>query len=135
MQKVAVGIDIQKHRNTIVVVDLDGKVIETLKKNRLFDDGRILQQAWGRGQEILEKTHTDPQKVLGVGMGVPGLISGDGQEVVYGRILNFTGETCANFPNISPYRSLLYNDANAAGFAEIWSLHNIKNAFLYLPKQ
>lgn len=128
--KVAVGIDIQKHHSTVVVVDLDGKVIETLRKQVDFsmtdEYYRKLGEAVG---EIVEKTRTDPQKVLGVGLGVPGLISGDGQEVVYGRILNFTGETCANFSKYIPYRSLLYNDANAAGFAEIWSLHNIENAF------
>lgn len=128
--RVAIGIDIQKHHNTAVIVDLDGQVIKKIRKQVDFaTTDEYYKMLGAEVEEILAKAEINPAKVLGVGMGVPGLISKDGQEVVYGRILNFTGETSENFSRYIPFRTLLFNDANAAGSAEMWSSHHIKNAF------
>ena len=64
-----------------------------------------------------------------MGIGVPGLITEDNQSVFYGEILNFTGATCSEFSKYIPYHTALYNDANAAGFAELWARKELNNAF------
>jgi predicted NBD/HSP70 family sugar kinase len=68
-------------------------------------------------------------RILGVGIGVPGLVTPDHQTVFWGGPLNFTGATCTDFSKYIQYESTLHNDANAAGFAEIWERKDINNAF------
>jgi predicted NBD/HSP70 family sugar kinase len=64
-----------------------------------------------------------------VGIGVPGLVTEDNETVFYGKILNFTGATRSQFARYIPYKTALYNDANAAAFGEFWVDGMRGNAF------
>lgn len=127
--KAAVGLDITKHHVKAVVVDLSGKVIEILREKVIFS---LSDEYFRRLAEIVDivlKKSGMENRVLGVGIAVPGLVSEDGKEVVYGEILNFKGTRCEEFAKYMPYPAILYNDANAAGFAEVWMSPVIENAF------
>jgi len=130
--RVAVGLDITRNHITVVVVDLKGEVILRTGVRHPFERtdeyyrflGALVDQA-------VQKCGLAPDKVLGVGIGIPGLVTPDHQKVFYGKILNFTGATCEEFSTYINYPSSLFNDANAAGFAESWFSNRTKN-FFYL---
>lgn len=128
--RTAIGLDITKHHVTAVAVDLSGSIIATNRKRIHFSRSDSYYQNLGEIiEEIISTAHLDKKNILGVGIGVPGLITPNNRTVFYGEILNFTGATCQEFSKYIPYPTALFNDANAAGFAETWSNKETKNAF------
>lgn len=128
--RTAIGIDVTKNHVTAVAVDLNGEIRVKMRTKLRFERTAEYYRELG---SIIEKTiaegKMDRDRILGVGIGVPGLITPDNQTVFYGEILNFTGATCQEFSQYIPFPSALFNDANAAGFAETWTNPDIKNAF------
>lgn len=128
--RLAIGLDITRHHITAVAVDLSGSVVERIHIRRDFELSNAYYKQLGTlTEEIISQAGIDKSKLLGVGIAVPGLITEDNQTVFYGKILDFTGMTCSEFSQFIPYPSAFYNDANAAGFAEIWANKTFKNAF------
>ena len=128
--RIAIGLDITRNHVTGVAVDLNGDIIASHSDKLTFERSDAYYQRLGAivSSVILDSSCTKDQ-VLGVGIGVPGLISPDNKTITYGEILNFTGATCAEFSQYLDLPSALYNDANAAGFAEMWALQGLENAF------
>lgn len=128
--RTAIGVDITRNHITTVAVDLKGTIIAQTSSKVAFERSESYYRRLG---EIVEETiragKLDRKKVLGVGIGVPGLITADNQTVFYGEILNFTGATCREFSQFIDIPTALFNDANAAGFAEMWTNPDIKSAF------
>ena len=128
--RLAIGLDITRHVVTAVAVDLDGQVVGKLQRRREFRlDRDYYASLGGVVREMAAKAGLTANRILGVGLAVPGLITADHQTVSYGKILDFTGATCATLAQDIPYPSALYNDADAAGYAEIWAAKDIQNAF------
>jgi len=128
--RTAIGLDITKNHVTAVAIDLTGSVVANIRLKRKFEQTDNYYRDLGAIVETLIKDALlAEESILGVGIGVPGLVTNDNQTVFYGEILNFTGATCAQFAQYIPYPSSLHNDANAAGFAEIWARREIDNAF------
>jgi len=128
--RIAIGLDITRNHICVVAVNLTGSICyqeRTRFKFELSDEyyrhlGQLVEQC-------VDALSCSPEKVLGVGIGVPGLVTEDYQTVFYGEILHFTGATCSQFSKYISYPTILLNDANAAGFAETWIRPNIKHAF------
>ncbi|MDD3340244.1 MAG: ROK family protein [Lachnospiraceae bacterium] len=128
--KVAVGVDITGHHIKCVVVDLCGKVLHVISKRRVFARNDAYFKCVGSiVDEVLEEAGISEDRVLGVGIAVPGLVSDDGEEVTYGITLNFSGEKRSNFAKYISLPNRLYHDSHAAGYAEVWSRPEIKDAF------
>lgn len=128
--RIAVGIDITKNHITVLAVDLDGKIIARVKKRAAFQrTDEYYRYLATLVEDIVGQTGCQREAILGVGIGVPGLITKDNQEVFYGKILNFTGARQEEFSRYMSYPAALYNDANAAGYAETWLNHSEDNVF------
>lgn len=127
--KIAIGLDITKHHISVVAIDLNGSVI---KRARIRYEFMLNQDYFKRlGILVGELVAADiePSRILGVGIAVPGLITEDHQKVFYGKILDFTGSTCDDFSQFINYPCALFNDANAAGFAETWLEPDLRDVF------
>lgn len=128
--RIAVGLDITQNHVAVVAVDLTGSICYQERTHRKFEQTdayyRYLEHLV---EQCIDAVHILPDKVLGVGIGVPGLVTEDNQTVFYGEILHFTGATCSEFSQYISYPTIMLNDANAAGFAETWIRPDIKNAF------
>ena len=128
--RVALGMDITKNHIALVAIDLNGNII---KKARVRYEFALNQDYFKKlgslVEELVASSGVRSSTILGVGIAVPGLITVDHQKVFYGKILNFTGTTCSDFSRFIPYSSSLFNDANAAGFAETWLEPDLKDAF------
>lgn len=128
--RLAIGLDITRRHITVVAVDLSGNVVNRIRIRQDFEQAKPYYKKLGTlVEEIISSAQIDQSKLLGVGIAVPGLITEDNRTVFYGKILDFTGLTCSEFSQFIPNKSAFYNDANAAGFAEIWANKSINNAF------
>ena len=126
----AVGLDITRNHITAVTVNLFGEVIGCIRKNIIFEQTDTYYKVLAdMVDSVITESNLAPSSILGVGIGVPGLIEEDNNRVFYGKILNFTGATASEFSSYIPYDTSLFNDANAAGYAEIWANKDIRNAF------
>ena len=73
------------------------------------------------GFSFVAGTGIPANRVLGVGISVPGILSDDHKTVVYATVLGFTGGTLEQFAQYIPFPCVMCNDANAAGTAEMWN--------------
>lgn len=128
--RVAIGLDITKNHVTAVAVDITGAIITKLRHRIRYEASEAYYRFIGDTvSEIIKNADLTPEQILGVGIGLPGLVTADGETVFYGKILNFTGSTREEFSQYIPYPSMLFNDANAAAYTETWSRPELKNVF------
>jgi predicted NBD/HSP70 family sugar kinase len=128
--RIAIGLDITKNCVLAVAVDLTGTVIDKHREWVTFERSASYYKKLGSiVEKIVSRAGLEKNNILGVGIGVPGLVTADNLTVFYGEILKFTGATCGEFSEFIPYDSALFNDADAAGFAEFWIRRKQGNAF------
>lgn len=128
--RVAIGLELTKNHITAVAVDLCGQIIFKLRLRYPFAyEDAYFRKLGDVVQQLIEEVGLEPSTVLGVGIGVPGLVTEDGDTVFYGGILNFTGATREKLAKYIEFPTMLFNDAKAAAFAESWQNKNIDNAF------
>lgn len=128
--RLAVGIDITATRVTTVLVNLERQVLADRQSEHAFsatDDyyAFIADEV----EALLSSVAVDRQRILGVGVAVPGLISEENEVVTYGRVIDNFGLSAADFARHLPYRTRLVHDSDAAGLAEFWSSGDTRNAF------
>lgn len=128
--RVAIGLDITQHHIKSVVVDLSGNIIDLVYKRQLYEKSDQYLKLLGETvEEIIEKTNVNRERILGVGIAVPGLIDEKEERVVYGRVIDNIGMTRKDFSKYISYPTKLVHDSNASGYAEVWSTTGLHNAF------
>ena len=128
--RTAIGLDITRNHITAVAVDLRGTITASVRLRCRFERTDAYYRRLGAVvEQIIQEAGLRAEHIQGVGIGLPALIAGDNQSVFYGKILEITGVTGAEFARYIPYPTALFNDANAAGFAELWINRNLSNAF------
>jgi predicted NBD/HSP70 family sugar kinase len=128
--RAAVGLDVTRDYVTAAAVDLSGHVINHTRVTLKFERSAAYYQKLGElVRTVTESASLDAGRVLGVGIGVPGLVTSDMRTVFYGEILKFTGATCEEFSQNIPFKTALFNDASAAGFGEFWIRENKGSKF------
>lgn len=70
-------------------------------------------------------------KLLGVGIAFPGIVSKDGRTLEYAPTLGLRGVSLDDFIGVFPYETHIENDANCGGGAE-WFVRDGKENFAYL---
>lgn len=126
--KYAIGLDVTKNHVGVVIIDLGCNVIH-FKRHRLpfRPESAYFKAVGDLIDHAIKQADIDPVKILGVGIGLPAILSEDRQSVTYGQIIDFTNGSIQQFSEFIGYPCILYNDANAAGFAEIWHRGNAEN--------
>ena len=119
--RVAVGVDMNKRRFSVVLVDLEGRVLGQRRKYTDFENSdRYYQYVADSVEDLLNDSGIPREKILGVAMAVQGIISADRQSVVYGQVLNITGLQRETVAAHIPYPNALFHDSDMAAFAEYW---------------
>lgn len=130
--RIAIGLDVTRDYVIAVAVDLAGEIIYRTQKWCKFTRSDGYYKKLGALVEKVAKDVThDENRILGVGIGVPGLVTEDRETVFYGEILKFTGATRTEFSSYIPYKTALFNDASAAGFGEFW-IHGKSGSAFYI---
>ena len=128
--RTAIGLDITRHHVTAVAVDLQGTIITSRRRRLDFQRSDDYYRELGNiVRQIVLTAELDERNILGVGIGVPGLLTADSQRVYYSDVLGITGATCSEFSKYIPYPATLCHDTDAASFAEMWTNPGTKNAF------
>ena len=127
----AIGINLTGHHMNALSVDLLGEVGTVIRYRVPFDlnDEDYLRKIGGMVIEIMEKDQIREDALLGVGVSVPGLISDDGEEVVYGRTLHFSGKRKEEICKYIPFCTRLFHDAFTAGYGESKANPQLGEAF------
>lgn len=116
--RIAMGLNITKNHITIVCVNLTADNIYTKRIRYPFERSEgYLRKLSDMIEETIVHQKLDREKIVGVGIAAPGLIL-DGSKIYYGKSLNFTDMTQSEFADSIPFPCKLYNDADAAGYAE-----------------
>lgn len=128
--RTAIGFDLTRNHISAVAVDLQGNIIYNLRSRCTFSYSDAYFRKLGQlVRQLIRDAKLDEASVIGVGIGLPGLVTADNSSVFYGEILSITGATREEFAKYIPFPTLLINDANAAAFAETWENHSINNAY------
>jgi predicted NBD/HSP70 family sugar kinase len=129
----ALGLDITKNHIGVVAVDLSGTVIQHCRKRIPFKNNNEYFVGLGEQiEEFIDQSNIERSRILGVGIAVPAIVSQDTKLVIYSPILGFTGGKLQSFADFINYPTLLCNDANAAGTAELWIEGEEMNDVVYL---
>lgn len=129
-KKSAIGIDLTRNHISIVVSDLSENIIYEKRVRHPFSmEEEYLRYLGELVKEAVESQHISEEEILGVGIAVPGLITEDHKKIFYGEILKFTGVSVEEIGKYIPYECRLYNDADAAGYAEISKNKELTDAF------
>lgn len=127
--RVAVGVELLADAYEIVVVNLYG---ETLHFNRTESEFRnhadYYRSVCNSVNDLIAAQAIPAQNILGIGIVLQGLISSDGAQVTYGKILDCTGLTIDTFAQHLPYPCKLFHDAESAARDELWQSPKLKNA-------
>lgn len=117
----AVGLDVTRDHIGIVIIDLSCKVIDFVRFRLPFENDLSYFEEVGRLiTQTLSSSKIDRAKVLGVGIGVPAIVSENKRTLSYSPVLGFTHGNLSKFTQYIDFPCVFCNDANAAGFAEIW---------------
>ncbi len=131
--RTAIGIDITRNHITCAAVDMKGNIIDTIRIRQQFEQtdfysGKVSAMI----DQLISQANLDRETILGVGIGLPGLVTSDNRSVFYGKILDCEGLDVSFFSRNIPFPCRLFNDAKAAGFAEMWTNRSIVNAFYFM---
>lgn len=134
--RVSVGLGLTKDKVTAVIVDLAGEMLICQEEHRKFERTkeyfRFLNELV---QKTLEACGIEPERVLGVDIGLPCLTDVKNYRVTYGQIIQLTGATADEVGEYIPFPVRLIHDVYAAGVAEQWMNPDLNNAFYLLLSQ
>ena len=126
---IAIGIELLPDKANILAVNLYGKIIAKETLSIAFEPtGHYLSKLKDAVQSFLKMNHYKEETILGIGLGVQGLISPDGSEFTYGKILNCTGFSIRTFADAFSVPCRFIHDAECACNSELWENPDIKDA-------
>ena len=117
--RTAVGVEVLPERVTAVVIDLYGTVIAKKERPLPFSqEDAYFEALAGLIREAL--AGTAGEEVLGVGLGMQGLVTENGREMLYGKILDCTGLTVLPLERRLPWTVRFVHDSECAAELELW---------------
>ncbi len=126
--RVSVGVEILEKEIKIIAVDLYGKKIDRMIYEILYSGSEgYCKEVSDQIQHFIQSLQLRQEQILGVGFALQGLISPDGERVIYGKILNCTGLSVEAFRKYLPYPCTFIHDADSAAVAELWASPGLKD--------
>lgn len=127
----AVGIELTLKEIVIIVVDFCGNQLAGEKFScTLATDNNYYKMLGELLEQCLERWSIDRERIIGVGIAVPGLVTDDFRKIYYGKPLGVVGVLAEDLGRYIPYPCHMYNNSDAAGYAEILGDEHCKDAVL-----
>jgi predicted NBD/HSP70 family sugar kinase len=128
----AIGTDITRNHISVVLVNLAGEIIESTRIEKPYENTpayylEMVQLI----KQLVVVSGVREDVILGAGFSIPGILTRDGQMLIYSHVLQVSALQCSTISRGLPYPAELSNDANAAGIAETWQRKSQENA-IYL---
>lgn len=127
--RVALGVELLASGYEIVTLNLYGETIHSQKTALPFKHHDDYYASVCKSiLDYIEYYSVPPDAILGIGIVLQGLISSDGSQVTYGKILGCTGLNISTFTQHLPYPCQLFHDAESAALDELWQSPSLKDA-------
>ncbi|HIR85132.1 MAG TPA: ROK family transcriptional regulator [Candidatus Galloscillospira excrementavium] len=132
----AVGVELSSNHIRLVALDLQVREVGFRVVQRPFRADREYADRLARTIEaFLDETGVPREKLLGVGITVPGIVDGDQASLTGAYTLGIRQLDIGALVSAIPYPVHLVNDANAGGFAECWGRTGVEHmAYLSLSR-
>lgn len=128
--RVGIGVEIRRREIKLIAVDLYGREIEWQVVPFLYENTeKYCKTVCAQIEMFLSALQFREEQILGVGFAMQGLVSPDGQTVLYGKILDCTGLAITSFTRYLPYPCSFIHDADSAAAAELWVSPDLTDAF------
>ena len=128
----AIGVEILKKQVKLLRVDLRGKSSHRIVIDLIYENSdAYISALCGKINEFITSLPCGKDQILGIGLSVPGLVSSDGTEIIYGKILDCTGLKITAFQKYLPHPCRFLHDSDAAADSELWASPEMKD-FLFL---
>jgi predicted NBD/HSP70 family sugar kinase len=128
----ALGIDITRNHISVVLINLMADILESVRIQRTFENTLSYYQELVRmAYNMVEVAGVEEEKILGLGVSMPGITSADGKTLAYSHALGISALPISAISRGLPWEATLCNDANAGGVAEMWN-HKTQNNAAYL---
>ncbi len=130
--RLAVGLDITKNHIGLVLTNLAGEILRYERMYYPFcRSEEYFYEINRKLEEFLKKDVTDNDRILGVGISIPGITDLEKREITNSHILNIEELSFQEVEKFFSYPCIFLNDANAGAYAE--GLQREKeNRFFYL---
>ena len=117
--KYAAGIDITANHISYVMINLKGEAVCQKRSRLRYENlpGYYEDAAQGLDR-FLDENRVDRQKILGVGISLPGIIDKENHKLIRSHILNVSDINLDSISRLIPYPVHFENDANSAAIAE-----------------
>lgn len=117
--RLAVGLDITRNHISLVLTDLKGALLNCERIFQPFEHNEsYYQKVSSLLEQFIEKSGADRERILGIGISVPGIVNLEKEEVSYSHILKIEGVAFAFISSFFSYPCYFLNDANAGAYAE-----------------
>ncbi len=128
--KASIGVYLTANKISAVALNLSGEMLGFEKEYIRFnlESDEYLKKIAEVVENVKEKVGIG-EKLLGVGIAVPGLVSSEGDYVTYGLTLNFSGKRLEEIAKYIPYECRLFHDSVVAGYMEAWTNRELVNGF------
>lgn len=127
----AAGIDITLRHVSLVLVNILGEPVSRLQVRKSFSNTPAYYQELGQiMNQMIESACIKEDAIIGTGISVPGIVTEDGQMLLQSHVLQQSVIPCSVVGRGFPGKTILCNDANAAGIAEMWNENH--NTALYM---
>lgn len=130
--KITVGVEVAQKYVVFSMIDLYGNAFHEQRIQIIFEnDGAYCHRLSEKLIDFIHSAEIDPKDILEIGIAFPGLISFDGQAVIYGKILSNTGMTTDAFQHYINLPCRFFHNASCVAIAEQWIHPKIRDA-IYL---
>ena len=123
--RLAVGIDITRTHIAAVLVDLNLNILGYVRTHILYENSEVYYRCIrSHVDRVIREAGADREKVLGVGVSLPAIVEEEQNTIFYATVVNLPGDFYQRLQEIIPYPVRLFNDANSAGWTEVWDRGN-----------
>ena len=131
--RISIGVGILKNMFHITAIDLYGNTVYTDTIPLTYSNtAAYYQQITDKVKDFIEKNQYPEDKILGVSIATQGITSPDNTTVIYGNIMNNTGQRLKDFSRHLPYPCHLEHDSKSAAFLELWNHPELDSAVVLL---
>lgn len=134
--KLSAGIEITQNHLRFVLIDLNGDILYYKRMRKSFQNNdKYFHKTAESLKEFIIENKVDPKVVMGVGIALPGVVNVKNNTLEYSPTLKVKNLSFDFLTKYIPYPVMANNEANLAGFAEIWKIDKMKSAvFLSINK-
>ncbi len=127
--RIAIGVELTGHHIKVIPVDLYGRKLSRTVWNETFiNTDEYYSKACSCIKEVIDSLDVSDERILGVGIAMQGLVSPDGNTIIYGKIMNCTGVTIDKFTEHLNYRCTFIHDPEGAALSELWASPELNSA-------